>query len=91
MMTAKPRKTSLENISLLLCDYPILVAFYNVGVIRYNRTGVRAVKSSAEIYGCMLKLSSKPQCGNFTLLFSSTARNCYKVSAACAELLFFRT
>ena len=91
MMTAKPRKTSLENISLLLCDYPILVAFYNVGVIRYNRTGVRAVKSSAEIYGCMLKLSSKPQCGNFTLLFCSTARNCYKVRAERAELLFFRT
>ena len=52
MMTAKPRKTSLENTSPAqcdyLCDYPILIAFYNIGVIRYNRTGVRVVKSSAE-------------------------------------------
>ena len=50
-MRATTRKTSPENkhcVIVSICDCPILFAFYNVGKVRYNWIGERAVKLSTE-------------------------------------------
>lgn len=74
----------------LLCDYPILSAFNNVGKERCYCIASRVVKSKTEkSYGWMLKLSSKPKMWTFhPFVLQSTERNCTRVRAA---RLYFRT
>ena len=54
MTTAAARKTALEKKYLRNCenkylrDCHILFAFYNVGKVNYNWTGVRAVELDTE-------------------------------------------
>ena len=49
MITARERKTSLENEHLCNYDYyPVLFTFYNVGEEPYNWIGSCAVKLNAQ-------------------------------------------
>lgn len=51
MTTVMKVKSSIKNKHAqfwLLCDFPILFAFYNICEIRHNWTGARAAESNTE-------------------------------------------
>ena len=48
-----------------ICDCHILFAFYNVGKVSYNWTGVQRIKD----FRLYAKFHQYGRCGNFMLLF----------------------
>ena len=72
-VTAGKRHLKINTCPIVtICDCLILFAFYNVGKLNYNWTGVRAVELNTEnsIFSVVCSTCHQNgKCGNFTLLF----------------------